>query len=253
MKSHALFSRWAWLPAALLLSHLAPAQEEAGFRPLFDGQSLGQWEGDAAFWRVENGAIIGETSAEKQPADKKNTFLIFRGGEFGDFELRFRYKVSGFNSGMQYRSVDRGGFHVDGLQADFEAEWHEDKANPTAPKVDKFSGMFFEENGRMFMGQRGDAVIVRPGAEAKKPAIEKIASLGEPAELAKAIKRDDWNDYTIIARGNQFLHIINGRVMSLGIDEDPAQFRARGLFALQLHSGKPMKIEVKDIRVREGK
>ncbi len=226
------------------------AAPEDGFQPLFDGRALGKWEGDPALWRVAGGAIVGETTAEKQPADGKNTFLIYRGGEFADFELRFRYKVEGFNSGMQFRSVDRGQFHVDGLQADFEARWHEDPA--TAGTLDKFSGMFFEENGRMFMAQRGEAVIVRSNpADPKKPRIEKIARLGDPQELEKSIRRDDWNDYVIIANGNVFTHIINGQVMSLAIDEDELNFRKSGVLALQLHSGKPMRIEVKDIRLRE--
>jgi hypothetical protein len=220
--------------------------DEPEFKPLFNGTDLTGWDGNATFWRVENGAIVGETTAEKQPADKNNTFLICRAGEFGDFELRFRYQVDGFNSGMQYRSTDAGGHHVTGLQADFEARWHD------GGKADKFSGMFFEEEGRMFMGQRGDVVIVRSNPEnPKKPKIEKIARTGDPAELEKAIKRDDWNEYTIIARGNQFTHIINGQVMSMGIDEDGLNFKKSGLLALQLHSGKPMKIQVKDVRIRE--
>jgi hypothetical protein len=236
----------------LLCSALAAlAADEPGFQPLFDGQSLGQWDGDPKFWRVEGGALVGETSTERQPADGKNTFLIYRGGDFGDFELRFRYKVEGFNSGVQYRSVDRGGWHVDGLQADFEARWHEDKDKPGSPKADKFTGMFFEENGRMFMGQRGEVVVVRANPEnPKKPRVEKLASLGDPAVLERAIRRDDWNDYTVIANGNQFTHIVNGTVLGIGIDEDALNFRRSGILAFQLHSGRPMKIEVKDIRIR---
>jgi putative heme-binding domain-containing protein len=227
-----------------------PVKLEPGFASLFDGKSLGKWDGDPKFWRVEQGAIVGETAADKQPADGKNTFLIFRGREFADFEMRFRYQVEGFNSGMQYRSVDRGQFHVDGLQADFEARWHPDPAG--GPALDRFSGMFFEENGRMFMAQRGEAVIVRKNAaDPKKPHIEKIARLGDAAELEQAIRRDDWNDYTIIADGNMFTHIINNRVQSLAIDEDDANFRKSGILALQLHSGKPMKIKVRDVRIRE--
>ena len=76
-------------------------------------------------------------------------------------------------------------------------------------------------------------------------------TVGDPAELEKAIKRDDWNDYTIIASGNQFIHMINGRVMSIGIDEDEISFRKDGLIGFQLHGGRPMKIEVKDLRIRE--
>ena len=219
--------------------------DEAGFKSLFDGRSLGSWDGDSMFWSVSDGAIVGETTATKQPADGKNTFLIYRGGSFDDFELRFKYKVEGFNAGIQYRSIDKGGYHVDGLQADFEAQWHDGGA-------DKFSGMFFEENGRMFMGQRGDVVIVTENPdEPKKSNNRKIGTVGDPVELEKVIKRDDWNDYTVIANGNTFVHIINGRVMSIGIDEDDINSRKSGILAWQLHSGRPMKIQMKDIEIRE--
>jgi len=238
------------LACALSPASAAEIEGESGFRSLFDGQSLNGWDGDSQFWRVENGTIVGETTAEKQPADKKNTFLIYRGGEFSDFELRFEYKVQGYNAGVQYRSVDLGNFHVKGLQADFEAPWHEDK--PTSKTFDRFSGMFFEEGGRGFLGRRGDAVVVRTNPKnSNKPLIEKVGSVGDPAELAKAIQPGDWNDYTVIANGRSFMHIINGRVMSVGLDLDEKNFRESGILAFQLHSGKPMKIEVKNIRIRE--
>lgn len=225
------------------LSTALSAEEEA-FESLFNGKDLTGWDGRSQFWSVKDGAIVGQTSETKQPRDKKNTFLIYRGDSFDDFELRFDYKVEGFNSGVQYRSTDEGDYHVNGLQADFEAQWHDGG-------VDKFSGMFFEENGRMFMGQRGDVVIVRANADnPKKPKIEKIGSVGDPVELEKSIHRDGWNQYTVIANGNQFTHIINQRVMSIGIDEDAINSRKSGILAFQLHSGKPMKIQVKNIRIR---
>ena len=61
------------------------------------------------------------------------------------------------------------------------------------------------------------------------------------------------NEYTVIARGNMFIHIINGRVMSIGIDEDELNARKSGVLAFQLHSGNPMKIQMKDIEIREMK
>ena len=231
---------------AALGSHVSFADEapESSFEALFNGKDLTGWEGDFKFWRVEDGVLIGQTT--KDIKAEKNTFLILKGKSYGDFELRFRYKVEAFNSGIQYRSSDEGGHVMKGLQADFEAQWHDDG------KIDKFSGMFCEEKGRMFMGQRGDVVIVRANKdEPKKPKIEKIGTVGDPVELEKAIKRDEWNDYTIIASGNQFIHMINGRVMSIGIDEDEINFRKEGLIGFQLHSGPPMKIEVKDLRIRE--
>jgi hypothetical protein len=229
---------------AITATWMLPAAEP-GFESLFDGQTLGQWDGDPRFWRVEGGSIIGETTPENPSPGKRNTFLIYRGDSFDDFELRFRYKVEGYNSGVQYRSVDKGNYNVHGLQADFEAPWHEDGT------LDRFSGMFFEEGGRMFMGQRGEVVIVRANeTEPNKPRIEKVATLGDPRELAKAIKPNDWNEFIVIANGNQFTHIINGQVMCIGIDEDRLNFRKSGILAFQLHGGRPMKIEVKDARIR---
>jgi len=213
------------------------------FESLFNGKDLAGWHGDDRFWRVEAGVLIGETTADNEAPH--NTFLI-HDGNFGDFELRFSYQVTGFNSGVQYRSVELDDFVVKGYQADFEAEWHDDGT------VDNFSGMFFEENGRMFMGQRGDVVLVDdPPAGETKPVIRKIGSVGDPKELGSVIKRDGWNEYVVIARGFQFIHIINGRVMSIGIDEDETNRRADGVIAFQLHSGPAMQIKVKDMRIRE--
>ncbi|TWU62150.1 Soluble aldose sugar dehydrogenase YliI precursor [Crateriforma conspicua] len=242
----------AAMTALLVVAPMAAADEPSDTEPfhsLFDGQTLDGWEGDGRFWRVEDGAIVGQTTTEV--AAEQNTFLIYRGGSFSDFELRLSYQVQGYNSGVQYRSVDEGDYVVSGYQCDFEAQWHPVKGKPGAAPVDQFTGMFFEEKGRMFLGQRGDAVIVRENKDnAKKPHIEKIGSVGDPVELETHIRRDDWNELIVIANGNQFTHIINGQVMAIGIDEDAANRRDSGLFAFQLHKGPPMMIRVKDIRVR---
>jgi len=221
------------------------------FDSLFDGKSLDNWDGDPRFWRVEGATIIGET--KKGNLAEKNTFLIYRGKEFSDFELRFSYKVTGYNSGVQYRSVDQGDWGVSGYQCDFEDRWHEVKGKPESVLIDRFSGMFFDEGGRAFLGQRGDMVIVQTNPDASgKPKIEKIGSVGDPAILEKYIHRgDQWNQMVVIAKGNQFIHQINGHVMAIGIDEDEKNRRASGIFAFQLHKGPPMKIQLKDIRVRE--
>ncbi len=222
------------------------AEDADGFRPLFNGKDLTGWTGDMKFWRVENGEIVGETTPDNEAPH--NTFLIYRDKEFGNFELKFSYQVTGYNSGVQYRSVEQDDFVVTGYQADFEDRHHKADGGP----IDRFSGMFFEEKGRMFMGQRGEAVIVRENTEnPRKPHIEKIADLGTPAELEKAIDRGGWNDYRIIANGYQFTHIINDHIMSIGHDEDLKHRRASGIIAFQLHSGPPMQIRIKDLRIRE--
>ena len=226
----------------IIAQDASPTKDAVEFMPLFDGKTLDGWEGDQRFWRAEDGVLIGQTT--KDVTTEKNTFLVYSKKEFGDFELRFSYRVTGGNSGVQYRSEMVSKWVVKGLQADFEDKMHEGK--------DKFSGMFFEENGRMFMGQRGDVVIVRSNKDKpKKPLIEKIATVGDNETLEKNIRREGWNDYIVIAKGNVFMHIINGHVMSVGIDEDELNAKEKGIIAWQLHAGPPLKIEMKDVRIRE--
>ena len=56
-----------------------PPLEESGFRPIFDGQSLKGWDGDPNFWKVANGVMTGETTADHQPP--YNIFCIWRDGK----------------------------------------------------------------------------------------------------------------------------------------------------------------------------
>ena len=200
---------------------------------LFNGTSLAGWEGKPEFWRVENGVIVGETTAENLTKD--NTFLIWRQGLVDDFELTLAYRITGTpkaNSGIQYRSKDLGDFVVGGYQADFEA-------GPT------YSGIIYEERGRGILCQRGERVTI--AADGTKVAGEPI---GDTAELQKAIKQGDWNEYRIVARGSKLQHFINGQLMSETLDEQADKRAMQGVLALQLHVGPPMKVEFKDIRLK---
>ncbi len=58
-------------------------------------------------------------------------------------------------------------------------------------------------------------------------------------------------EYQIIARGNVLIQILNGRVMSVLMDDDAANRKLDGLIGIQLHTGEPMKIEVRKIGLRK--
>ncbi len=212
------------------------ADDEAGFKEIFDGKTLTGWDGNPEFWRVEDGAIVGQTTAEKPT--KGNTFLIWKQGEVDDFELRLSYRFTGTsgNSGVQYRSKDLGNWVVGGQQADFEVgEMH--------------SGIHYDEKGkRGIMAKRGERVTF--DKEGKKTVGEKI---GDAAELGKLVKKDDWNELKVIAEGNKTQHYINGQLMSEVTDNDEKLRKLSGILALQLHAGKPMKIEFKNIRLKRNK
>ena len=91
--------------------------DEAGFAPIFDAKTLDGWEGDPTYWRVENGAMVGEIT----PATivKSNTFIIWRGGRPKDFELKLDYRITpGGNSGMNYRSASVPDPVISSMRAD---------------------------------------------------------------------------------------------------------------------------------------
>jgi hypothetical protein len=209
-----------------------PLNDETGFKSIFDGRTLNGWDGDPKLWRIESGSIVGETKAETMP--KQNSFLIWRGGSPADFELKTQYRLGAVNSGIQYRSIELPDIRwaMKGYQADIDAEEH-------------FTGQIYEERGRGFLALRGQFTFV---AEGKKPGV--VGSLGDAAQLKDLIRNGAWNEYHIIARGNVLTQILNGRVMSMLIDDDVPNRKMSGLIGIQLHLGPPMKIEVRNIRIK---
>lgn len=209
--------------------------DESGFVSIFDGKTLNGWDGDPQYWRVENGALVGEVTPTNLL--KQNTFIIWRGGETRDFELKVEYRVSAKgNSGINYRSemaTNFGPWALRGYQADI------DGAN-------KYTGQNYEEKGRTFLALRGQ---VTRQVDGKLPEI--IGSLGSTNELLSVIKTDDWNEYHLVVSGNVMTHILNGHVMSVVVDEDAKGRKFDGLLGVQVHVGPPMKIEYRNFRLKK--
>jgi hypothetical protein len=218
----------------VLLGSVAYADHhEEGFVSIFDGKTLEGWDGNPKFWSVQDGAITGQTTSDNPT--KGNTFVIWRGGTTEDFELRLKFRIIGGNSGIQYRSQDRGNWVVGGYQADVDSS-------------DTFSGILYDERGRGILAKRGEMteVVSKDG----KHQVNVIASLGDSREINSVIKKEDWNDYQIFARGNWMMHVINGRVTAQIKDSDKANADSTGILALQLHAGPPMKVQYKEIRIK---
>jgi hypothetical protein len=55
----------------------------------------------------------------------------------------------------------------------------------------------------------------------------------------------------IIARGNTIIQNLNGHVMSMLVDDDRAGRKLEGLIGIQVHLGPPMKVEVRNIRIKD--
>ena len=113
---------WLMLVAALCcsISTVGAAQTTGknGFKSIFNGKDLKGWEGDPAYWTVEDGALTGTTDGKL----KANSFIVWRGGTVKNFELRVKVKITqGGNSGLQYRSVpfpNAGPYVLTGYQCD---------------------------------------------------------------------------------------------------------------------------------------
>lgn len=226
--------------------------KEKGFKKIFDGKSLKGWEGDPAYWRVENGSIVGEIT----PATvlKRNHFLIWRGGQPADFEFKADVKITkAGNTGVNYRSEELLPdlpFALKGYQADIDGS-------------NRYTGQNYEERARTTLAYRGEISVIN---EQKDPELKNNlrtfaqrnnwtarqvkGSLGNSDSLKVNIKSEDWNELHIVAKGNHLLHYINGVLMSDVTDLDQINGKASGWLGMQVHVGPPMKVEYKNIRLK---
>jgi hypothetical protein len=218
--------------------------DHTGFEPIFDGKSLNNWEGDKAFWKAVEGSIVGESTADNPV--KENTFLIWKGGEPADFELKVELRMNAGNSGIQVRSAhvpagtkvqDRevtGQWVLKGYQADFDAQ-------------NVYTGMWYEERARGFLARRGTATYVPAGGGPRT-----IGNLERSADELKAIiKQGDWNHVHVIARGSTLINIVNGHVTAVVVDDDLKNRAVKGLIGFQIHTGPPMKVEFRNVYLKK--
>jgi len=215
----------------LALVGMATAEEntEEGFVSIFNGKDLTGWDGKPGWGRVDDGAITSDATPDK-PCTKCN-YLLWRGGEPSDFELRLEYRLTGGNSGIQFRSREIPDWDTRGYQADMEAG-------------DQWSGCLFE-HARGGVAMRGTKVVIDPDGT------RHVTEVANPAELQKKIKKDDWNEYRIIAKGNEITLVINGVVMAQAVDRQEGKAARRGIIGLQVHPGPPMKVQFRNVRIKE--
>lgn len=221
-----------------------------GFVQIFDGKSLKGWEGDPVYWSVQNGILTGEITADKLL--KSNTFIIWTGGQPGDFELKLEYRISvDGNSGINYRSerLTEPPFALKGYQEDIDGK-------------NRYTGQNYEERGRTTLAYRGQRVTVHAQddpATSLRDNVSKNAwthtdvdgSLGSIDSLKTFIKAEDWNTCHIVVKGNRLQHYINDVLMSDVTDEDAINRKMSGYIGVQVHVGPPMKVEYRNILLKQ--
>ena len=235
--------------------------DNTGWTSMFDGSTLKGWDGNMDLWHVENGAIAVESTCEKPTG---TVYLVWQGGQPGNFEMKAELKGegAGVNSGIQYRSFVQPPRQMDGRGGPggpgqlpgggggrrgpsgpcpsgqprgtpnpaAEAKWNLGGPQADFDGTNRYTGQYYEGGTtRGIVAWRGQVVRAEEG---KKPRL--LAMLGDKDELGGYVKINDWNQYHIIARGNQMIHILNGHVMAIFLDDDPTKFRKNGMIGIQI-------------------
>jgi len=223
-----------------------------GFVPIFDGKTLANWEGDSTYWNVSDGSLVGQITPETLL--KTNSFITWRGGTTEDFEFKTEFRITeNGNSGINYRSEEVSDVPnaLRGYQADIDGK-------------NSYTGQNYEERGRTTLAYRGEIVVVNGQPDQQEGGSlrahvknnawtlrEVMGSLGSRDSLRSLIKSNDWNTCHIIAKGNRLQHYINGVLMSDVTDNDAGNRKLNGLLGVQVHVGPPMKVEYRNIRLKQ--
>jgi len=216
---------------AVLSSHDAIAKEQE-FQCLFDGKTLDGWKAaDMSYWSVDDGAITGKITPEHPLAE--NLYLIWQGGELGDFELRLKSRVfgsQGINNGFQFRSKELPNHDVAGYQVDnnLDTDW---------------LVRLYDEHGRHDLALRGQRTVFDAQG---RPAVSKLPE----ADGKPWFELEDWHEYRLVCEGPRLTLEVDGRLAAEVVDNDPQQQDFSGILGLQLHTGPPTTVQFKDIELK---
>jgi HEAT repeat protein len=205
------------------------ADSEKGFRPMFNGKDLSDWETQKSgpWWHVADGVLTSESTPVM--SCKTNDHLIWKGGTPGDFEIRTEFRLSkSANSGIQLRSEAVSNRDT-GYQADMNGGGN-------------YVGFLYHPKMHL-IGGRGEKVTL--AADGKKTS----QRFADAAELQKVYKVEDWNTYRIICHGPDITLYVNNVLMSRFTDLRPDSPK-QGTITLQMHAGPPMKIEYRNLRIK---
>ena len=180
---------------------------------LFDGETLNGWiqHNGYATYRVEDGTIVGRTSA-----GSPNSFLCTT-THFSDFELEFEVKVHDeLNSGVMIRSRQKNAAtgegrnnaigRVYGPQVEIEA---------SGPEGAEAGYIYGEATGRGWLTP--DAELVPH----------------------KTMRDGDWNRFRVVATGPRIQTWINGEAIEDLSDEEIFKTHGGGFIGLQVHGIRP--------------
>jgi hypothetical protein len=236
-------------------------EDHKGWTQIFDGKTLDGWKGSPEIWHVADGAIIGESSPEK-PSGTTNIFYTKE--QPGNFMLKLEVKLEGqgANGGVQYRSQnvppkpreippnlpEAQRQQIEKMMQAQEplikrnAPWNMTGYQMDLDYANMFSGQLYEQDSKRF-------IITFPGTfvEAHDGGKNLVSTLAAPEEVRSWVKPGDWNQVEIIADGHLLVHLINGHVISMTIDNDSEHFATKGLIGLEIEGPGVLKISHRNL------
>jgi hypothetical protein len=203
---------------------LSAEEKKQGWVLLFDGKTMNNWNDPAKknvpgnAWKVEDGTL----STNKSPKIEED---LVSAKSYGDFELKFDWKVSpGGNTGLKYRIQKE--IFVDNTR------------NPRAP------GTFEQQMGRELTEGKSDRTKLAADAkgqvytvafefqlidderhaDAKRGPTRQTGALyaAIPARTKAAKPAGEWNTAMLKVQGQNFEHWVNGTKVLEGTLKDPA-------------------------------
>jgi hypothetical protein len=233
--------------------YIAPApydfNDHNGWQSLFDGSTLKGWEGPMDLWRVEDGSIVTSSTAAHPNG---SVYLRWGGGDLKDFEFKTEIKLEGegANSGVQFRAQMLGKtekknseWESFGYQADYDYPNEQ-----TGALIECCSGPRRGPSPRPFKASMG-TVVRETASDPDKPNL--IGAFGDPAELKKSVHTGDWNQLHIIVRGTTMMYLLNGRLMSVFIDDNPSRYLDHGALFIQLEGRGDTKVSFRNIWLKK--
>ncbi|WP_336517055.1 DUF1080 domain-containing protein [Pollutibacter soli] len=194
------------------------SMQEKGFEILFNGTNLDKWIGNKTDYVIEGKTLV------LRP-ENKGKGNLYTSKEYGDFELRFEFKLTdGANNGIGIRTPAEG----DAAYVGMEIQVLDDNAEKWKDLKD------YQYHGSVY------GVI--------------------PAKRGHLKSNGSWNEERIIAKGNRITVILNGTTI---LDGDIAKASENGTVDHREHPGLKNKkghigllghdtpLEFRNIRVKE--
>lgn len=119
------------------------------------------------------------------------------------------------NPGTPPTAAERAPYDMAGPQFDFDAG-------------NRYCGQYYEQLGRGIAASPGTIVLAEPGQR------RLLATIADKATLDSWYKKDDYNQFLLVAKGNTSSMFMNGHLISVFIDNDPSYFRAAGKIGLEV-------------------